>query len=32
MTRVGKAVALGNDPRDLTSPENPDSLQGLGGH
>lgn len=29
--RVGKAVALGNDPGDLTSLENLDSRQGLRG-
>lgn len=29
MRRVVKAVALGNDPGDLTSLENPDSLDGL---
>lgn len=31
MRRVVKAVAMGNDPGDLTSLENPDSLAGLAG-
>jgi hypothetical protein len=31
MRRVVKAVALGDDPGDLTSLENPDSLVGLKG-
>ena len=30
MRRVVKALALGNDPGDLTSLENPESLEGLG--
>lgn len=30
MRRVVKAIALGNDPGDLTSLENPESLEGLG--
>jgi hypothetical protein len=29
MRRVVKALALGNDPGDLTSLENPESLKGL---
>jgi hypothetical protein len=29
MRRVVKAIALGNDPGDLTSLENPQSLAGL---
>jgi acetyl-CoA synthetase len=29
MRRVVKAVALGNDPGDLTSLENPEALEGL---
>jgi hypothetical protein len=29
MRRVVKAIALGKDPGDLTSLENPDSLKGL---